>query len=272
MNQLPGLISIILLVFAVSCNTPRFVYSPPAHNAPVLTKKGDSKVGALYSTSYVGRQTEDGEEVYNKSRGYDVHGAVAVTDHFAIQAGHFYRWEKTEGGRDNIMLKYKRNITEIGLGYFRPINEKKNVFFQIFAGAGLGKFSFTDITATGANFHETNISKIYLQPAFLMRSNGSFTNTIALRFSSISYSKIKTSYTIDEQDDYKLDGLNRRSKIFFEPAYVGSFGIKNLPGLRFEFQGSLSLLLDEKYVDYRKFNLSAGTWIDIGALFNKNKQ
>ena len=269
---LSNLIFICLIVIATSCNTPRYIYSPSAHNVPVLTKKGDSKIGAVYSTNAVGEETKDGVKVDNRSRGYDVHGAVAITDNFAIQANHAYRWEKTEGGPDSTTLKYKRNLTEIGLGYYLPINDKKNTFFQVFAGAGLGRFSFTDVDKTSNNYHQANITKVYLQPAILFKSKGSFTTSVAVRFSGISYSKIKTSYNASQLNDYHLDDLSGRAKWFFEPASVSSFGFKNLPGLRFEVQGGLSFLMARNYVDYRKFNFSVGTWLDVGQLFTKKAE
>lgn len=269
-NLLPGLIFIIFI--AASCTTPRYIYSPSAHNVPVLTKKGDSKIGAVYSTNVAGQETNNGVAIDNRSRGFDLQGAVAITDNFAVQASHFYRWEKTEGGPDTITLKYKRNLTEVGVGYYLPVNEKKNTFFQVFAGAGLGKFSFTDKDKTSNYYHEANITKIYLQPAVLFKSKGSFTTSVAVRFSGINYSKIKTNYNAGQLKDYYLDDLSGRLKWFFEPATVSSFGFKNIPGLRFEVQGGLSFLMARNYLDYRKFNFSIGTWVDVGALFGKNKQ
>jgi len=270
-NILDLLLLVIVLLILASCNTPRHIYSPVAQNVPVLTQKGDSKIGAVYSTNAVGQETKDGVEIDNRSRGYDLQGAVAITNNFAIQASHAYRWEKTEGGPDSTNLKYKRNLTEIGLGYYMPINDKKNTFFQVFAGAGLGRFSFTDVDKTGSYYHQANITKIYLQPAILFKSKGSFTTSVSMRFSGISYSKIKTNYSAAQLDDYHLENLNGRAKWFFEPATVSSFGFKGLPGLRFEVQGGLSFLMAKNYVDYRKFNFSIGSWIDMGALFRKNK-
>ncbi len=271
MNLLPGLHFICIIFFAASCHTPRYIYSPAALNVPVLTQKGDSKLGAVYATNAVGQEKKDGAEIDNRSRGFDLQGAVAITNNFAVQANHFYRWEKTEGGPDSLILKYKRNLTEIGLGYYLPVNDDKTVFFQVFAGTGLGKFSFTDINKSGSYYHQANITKIYLQPAMLFKSKGSFTTSIALRFSSINYSKIKTNYSASQLSDYYLDNLSGRAKWFFEPATVSSFGFKNIPGLRFEVQGGLSFLMARNYVDYRKFNFSIGTWVDVGALFGKNK-
>ncbi len=270
-NLLPIVIFISLTIIAASCNTPRYIYSPSAHNVPVLTQKGDSKIGAVYSTNAVGQETKDGVKIDNRSRGYDLQGAVAITNNFAIQANHAYRWEKTAGGPDSTTLEYKRNLTEIGLGYYLPINDKKNAFFQVFAGAGLGRFSFTDNDKTGNYFHQANITKIYLQPAVLFKSKGSFTTSVSVRFSGISYSKIKTNYAANQLSDYYLDDLTGRAKWFFEPASVTSFGFKNLPGLRFEVQGGLSFLMARNYVDYRKFNFSIGSWVDMGSIFSKNK-
>jgi hypothetical protein len=271
-NLLPALIFICATIIAASCNTPRYIYSPSAHNVPVLTKKGDSKLGAVYSTNAVGQETKDGVKIDNRSRGYDLQGAVAITNNFAIQASHAYRWEKTEGGPDSTTIKYKRNLTEIGLGYYLPVNDKGNTFFQVFAGAGLGKFSFTDVDKTASNYHQANITKIYLQPAILFKSKGSFTTSVALRFSGINYSNIKTSYSASQLNDYHLDDLTGRMKWFFEPATVSSFGFKGVPGLRFEVQGGLSFLMARNYVDYRKFNFSIGTWVDMGKLFSKNTE
>ncbi|MEO7307095.1 MAG: hypothetical protein ABIR78_11850 [Ferruginibacter sp.] len=271
-NLLPCFLLICMVFIAASCNTPRHIYSPSAHNVPVLTQKGDSKLGAFYSTNAVGQESKDGVDIDNRSRGFDLQGAVAVTNNFAIQASHFYRWEKTAGGPDSITIRYKRNLTEVGLGYYMPINDKKNTFFQVFAGVGLGRFSFTDTSKFGDNYHQANITKIYLQPAVLFKSKGSFTTAVSVRFSGINYSKIKTNYTPGELSDYHLDDLTGRAKWFFEPAIVSSFGFKNLPGLRFEVQGGLSFLMARNYIDYRKFNFSIGTWVDVGALVGKNRQ
>jgi hypothetical protein len=263
---------IAIIGIASSCSSPRYVYSPSAHNVPVLTKKGDSKIGAVYSTNFAGEEERNSQKYDNHSRGYDLQGAVAITDHFAVQANHFYRWEKTTGGSDSTTIRYKRNLTEFGLGYYLPFASKSNAIFQFFAGVGFGKFSFTDVDRIAANYHEANIVKVYLQPAILFRSKGSFTGSVSLRSSILSYSKIKTSYNPSQLSDYNLDSLNNRAKIFLEPAFTGSFGLKGLPGVRFEFQGGLSFLMARTFIDYRIVNFSAGAWVDIGAFFTKKKE
>jgi hypothetical protein len=261
-----------ITVLAASCSSPRYVYSPSAHNVPALAKKGDSKLGAVYSTNLTAEEKDGGQLVDNRSRGVDVHGAVAITDHFAIQGSYFYRWEKTSGGPDSSTIRYNRNLAEFGLGYYIPINTRKSVIFQFFGGGGIGRFSFTDNRRSGShNFHQADITKIYLQPAFLFRSKGSFTNSLSLRSSIIQFRNIKTNYTPGELQDYDIDSLNNRAKLFIEPAYTASFGFKNIPGWRIEIQAGLSFLTARRYFDYRIVNFSVGTWFDIGALARGNR-
>lgn len=267
-----NLLSLVVLagmLLAASCKTPHYVYSPSAANTPVLTKKGDGKLGASYSTNATGQEKKEGVTIDNRSRGYDIQGAVAFTNNFAVQAAHFYRWEKTEGGPDSILIKYRRNLTEIGLGYYLPLSDKGNTFFQVFAGAGLGRFDIADQDKTGNYYHQANITKIYLQPAMVFKSKGSFSTAVSFRFSGINYSKIKTTYAAAQLDDYYLDNLTGRAKWFFEPASVSSFSFKGLPAIKFEVQAGLSFLMAREYRDYRKFNFSVGSWLDIGQLFTK---
>ena len=257
---------LLMIMIFTACQSPRYAYSPAAHNVPVLTKKGDGKIGALYSTSIPTEETYNNERVYSHTNGLDVHGAVALSDNWAVQSGYFQRWERNTGGPDTANIKYRRNIGEIGGGYYFAMNKRKTNFFQVFGGGGLGKFSFTDHSINGNYFHESDILKFYIQPAFVFRSKGSFSTSIALRGSIVKYYGIKTNYNQNQLADYKLDNLDYRAKFFFEPAFVSSFGFKNVPGLRVEFQGSLSLLASYNPFDYRPANLSIGSYIDFGSL------
>lgn len=253
-----------------ACESPRYAYTPAAHNVPVLTKKGDAKIGALYSNAPPTDDNYNDERMYSHTNGLDVQGALAVSDNWAIQASHFQRWERNTGGPDTANIKYRRNLTDIGGGYYFAMNKRKTNFFQFFAGAGFGKFDFTDHSIQGDYFHESNIFKFYFQPAFIFRSKGSFSTSIALRGSIIKYYGIKTNYTNAQLSNYRLQDLDYRAKFFFEPAFVSSFGFKNLPGLRIEFQGSLSLIAAYDPFDYHPVNLSIGSYVDFGSL-RKNR-
>ena len=254
-----------IIIFA-ACQTPRYAYSPSAHNVPVITQKGDGKIGALYSTNIPAEESYNGERIYNRSNGIDIQAAYALSDNWAIQASHFQRWERTTGGPDSVNIKYKRNLSELGAGYYFAMNKRKTAFFQVFGGGGIGKFSFNDHSINGDFFHQSDILKFYVQPAFVFRSKGSFSTSIAIRGSIVKFNSIKTNYSSAELEDYKLNYIDGRAKFFLEPAFVSSFGFKNLPGLRIEFQGSVSLLAAYYPFDYRTQNFSIGTYLDFGSL------
>lgn len=265
--------------FLISCSTRRFAYSPSAHNVPVLTDKGDSKLGIVYSTNMVSTKTIGNDVFEGKGNGIDAQGAYAVSRHFAVQASFFSRREMnggdSPGSADSSVLRYKRNLTEIGAGYFTKLTNEKNsgLFFQFFAGAGLGKFSFTDHTRTSngnrvQNFHQADITKIYFQPALLFQHTDKLGIGLSSRFSVISYRNIKTDYTKDELLIYNLEELRPRPLVYWEPSFVNAFSLGSLP-VRLEMQVGLSILISGRMVNHRGRNFSLGLQSDIARLFKK---
>ncbi len=265
---------VVVIVFFASCDTPRYAYSPNAHNVPLLAKQGDSKVSANYSTN-ADVQESDNNYNRNRSNGYDLQGAIAVTNNIAIQGSYFSRREKSYGNSynaDTSTVRYKRSMYEFGAGYFTSIHKKQKVFFQVFAGVGFGKLGITDIgsdfNGTPFNrFYNSDIRKYYLEPAIIFRNKEVFAASLSTRFSVIDFKNVRTDYSLEEKQNYHLDSLNRFATVFFEPAFVNSYGFNKLPGLRIEYQLGLSLALDpDAIMDYRPFNFSLGLVFDIGKL------
>lgn len=266
------------LLFFSSCYTPRYVYSPAAQNVPLLAEKGDSKLGILYSTNLAGTKNIDGQTFSGYTNGIDVHSAYAISNKYAVQLNYFSRSEKNGGDfasySDSSVLRYKRNLTEIGAGYYTNLGDNKKLLFQVFAGIGLGKFSFTDngLDAGGAatlNFHQANITKFYIQPVLIYQNKKRTAVSVSSRFSIINYSKIKTDYSADQLDGYELTGLGRSPVVFWEPAFIHAFGFKQLPFFRLEYQLGFSVLMNRRFVDARSFNFSAGLQADIHNLLKK---
>lgn len=266
------------LMSASSCYTPRYVYSPAAQNVPLLAEKGDSKLGILYSTSLAGTKNIDGQTFSGYTNGIDVHGAYAISNKYAVQFNHFSRREKNGGDfssyNDSSVLRYKRNLTEIGAGYYTKLGEHKKLLFQVFAGIGLGKFSFTDngLDAAGAathNFHQAAITKLYFQPALMYHNNKRTAVSVSSRFSIIRYHSIKTDYTASQLDGYQLAGLGRSPVVFWEPSFIHALGFKKLPFFRLEYQLGFSILMNRRFVDARSFNFSAGLQADVRNLLKK---
>lgn len=263
----------------VSCYTPRYVYSPSAHNVPVLLKKGDSKLAANLSTNFSKRNTTNGIVKNNKSFGLDLQGAYALTNKFAVQVNYYRRTEKNNGdfsanNLDSSVINYTRHLTEIGFGYYRAVMDNNRAIFQVFAGIGFGKFGFTDIGRDQNNVfhnnqHQAGITKLYVQPAFTIRNKRNFAASLSSRFSVIYFRNIQTDYTAAELDKYKLDSLNYHPHLFWEPAVVNTFGLKKIPGLQLEFQAGLCLLQSPLFIDYRSFNFSLGILFDVSKLLKK---
>lgn len=265
-----------VIVFG-SCTTTRYAHSPTAHNVPILLKQGDSKIAAAYSTNgAVFDESSDNRYDKNLSHGFDVQGAIAITNHLAVQGNYFYRTEKSNSNFnsanfDSSKVRYKRNMVELGAGYFTPLDTKQRVLLQVYAGGGFGK---TTITDNGRDFNQmiysryynTDVTRFYLEPSITFRSKEIFAGSIATRVSVVKFRNIQTNYSLAEKQDFNLDSLDRFAVAFFEPAFVGSFGFNKLPGFRIEFQAGLSLLLADSFIDYRPFNFSVGLTFDIRKL------
>lgn len=267
-----------ILIFFASCIIPRYMYSPSAQNVPVLVKKGDSKLSASYSNNILNEsfaQSSPNMEK-DKGRGFDIQSAVAITDHFAIQANYYKRsesnYEASSNTGNNNVVNYKRKLTEIGIGYFTSLHRKDKVMLQVFSGAGNGMFSFTDITKDRNNNlftkqHQAGVFKFYVQPAMMFRIKENFALSVATRLSILKFSNIKTDYPVTELDNYNLDGLAYGSHTFFEPAFINTFGFNKLRGLQFEYQLGFSFQVNERKISYRELNFSLGILLDIPKIF-----
>ena len=267
-------------VLLFSCYTPRYVYSPAAHNVPLLVQKGDSKIGINYSSNLSSKRTS-GEQVYlSRSNGMDAQAAYAVSNRFALQLNYFYRKEQNGGNytsyRDSAVIQYKRKLTELGAGYFTKLHPEGNLIFQVFAGIGFGNFSFTDNGKDGnrldySRYHKAGIIKYYVQPALMYQYKKQVAASLSSRFSIINFRDIKTDYTQAEQRNFELDSIARSPVVFWEPAFVNTIGFKKLPGLRLEYQFGMSILMSRRFIDARSFNFSVGIQADLPALLKKNR-
>ena len=235
-----------------------------------------------YSTN---AETRSSDSKYNRNRanGYDVQAAYAVTNSVAVQGSYFNRTEatysNTEDYFDSSAIKYNRNLFEFGAGYFTPIDKKGKIHFQVFGGAGFGKFTIKESGADNSQlpysrYHYSNITKFYIEPAVTFKSKEVFAASLSTRFSIIKFRNVETNYAQSEKEAFHLDSIGRNAIVFFEPAFVNSFGFNKLPGLRLEYQIGLSLLMSRTVVDNRTFNFSVGLLFDIPKLIkgaaNKN--
>lgn len=268
---------LVAALFFSACYTPRYVYSPSASNVPVLTKKGESKLAAFYSASPFSNTSSKNFYVY----GFDIQAAYALSSHWALLFNQYNRYEKNSGDfdffrLDSTVIRYKRGITEIGGGYFGPVSKSNHIFLQLMGGVGIGKFTMDDNGKNSANqyysrYHETAVTKAFLQPAIQLQYNKYFNTSFSSRVSFIWYHGIKTNYTDTEQEAFLLDKLSESPKIFWEPTVINSFSLKKLPAYRFELQFDFASLVSSRFVDYRSVNVSIGAMVDLSRLKKGSK-
>lgn len=218
------LLSVIIIFFSLfSCNTNRYIYTASAPNNPNFTDKGDSKVAAYYSSS------PNTLISTNYTEGFAAQAAYAITNHWAITSSYFHQKELdvfnyySSGNNpfDSSVVNYKRNLFDIGGGYFINLNDKKTITFNFFGGLSFGKFSFNDdgLDGNGAKysrFHSSKITQWYFQPAISFLPTEAFRFAIILKPVFVHYGNIKTSYTTDELGYFNLSNLGNNTKGFLQ--------------------------------------------------------
>ncbi|HEX3024293.1 MAG TPA: hypothetical protein VHP12_03695 [Chitinophagaceae bacterium] len=215
-----------------SCTTPRYIYAPSAPNINYFKQKGDNKVTADFSYG-----NKNGLGSYN--RGIDIQTGYAISDHFAVAASYNYGTDRDiyygnnystyRSNQDTNTVTYKRHFFEISAGYFLPLNKKKTVTYNLYAGVGLGVFAIneTDLynNINSLYTYKSNTTKIFVQSGFnFMISpyvNFSFTD----RLMSVYYNHAVSSYADSVYPGYDINRLNGNTLSVLEHSFNFQFGI-----------------------------------------------
>ena len=272
----------LICAFAISialtsCRTPRFVYSPAPPNNPYFREKGESKIAAYYSTA---ADENDLQQEYND--GLDLQAAYAVSDHFALTADYFKRNEKDvfkdydRSLFDSSVIRYDRNLTNFGAGYFTPITNDKKIMFNIFGGIGFGKFSFTDNgfdnNINYSRYYNSKMSKWYIQPSINFFPGKSFRTGLIGKVSWVHYGDMSTSYTPAELEYFDLNLLTGKTLSFFEATWNMQLTFNKTNWVHID--GGFTLCSEPfnnlTNLEARNFNLSIGLSIDFSKM-KKNK-
>lgn len=269
------LVSVIILS---SCYSPKYIYTASPANNPYFTEKGQSKLTAYYSSN--GRQISSSGDNSSKSNsnGMDIQSAYAISKSWAITAGYYHRNEtdfNLESSRD-LVVKYKRNLFDVGGGTFIPLNQKKSFTFNFYAGLAFGKFSFTDQNKTGDynRFHSAAILKWYIQPSFNYIWSDYLRIGIILKNSFVHYGNIQTDYSDDEKRSYGLNLIENRMISFFEPEWNIQLGLPQLPWMKLDAVMSTANPYFHDILNIgsvRGGNLSIGLTFDISRMKKKSK-
>ncbi len=259
---------VMVTIMLISCTTDRYIYSASPANNPYFAKKGDSKLTGYYSSD----ANSDPPKEY--ARGFDMQAGYAFGNHWALIAGYFNRKERdidVEGSPVNSFINYKRNLVDIGGGYFTTFTKNKKFSFNFYGGIASGKFSFNE--GNNLRYHESTIHKWFLQPSMNFMPGDNIRVSFAPRISFVHYGKIKTSYTSEELRYYGLDKIADKTICFFEPTINLQFGIRQIPWIKIDYaiSGSSKYHPVDSYLDVRATNVSLGLSFDFSKI-NKDQK
>ncbi|KAA2241278.1 hypothetical protein F0L74_15310 [Chitinophaga agrisoli] len=242
-----------------ACN--KHIYVPNTVNAPLLKERYEFK-GSVSPTNY--------------------QAAFAVTNHVAIMANgqYVFRPDFNSGdeSEDGLFVdQYVRGgLFEGAVGFFQPLDSRKRMVFDTYAGFGAGSFktldvAFNDESATGNNndyLLRAHFSKVFIQPSI-----GFVHPAIEAAFSSrISMLNFYDQYLgnkVFETNPDRRDNFMRvgsKSRFFFEPAFTFRAGYKYV---KFQMQLSFAVPMeDETYSGYEVSQYFQPVAFGMGASVN----
>jgi hypothetical protein len=167
---------------------------------------------------------------------------------------------------DSSILSYKRNFTEIAAGYFSSGKKDKKMQLQVFGGAAFGSSKiFDDFTSNSTRldkYHYSRVTKIFMQPSLIYSPVKNFFTALSSRFTGVIFTHIRTNYTSAELENYILDSVSVAPVFFWEPAVTYTLGFKRFP-LKIQVQGSITVLLNHRFVEHRNTNLAIGVIYNV---------
>lgn len=223
-----------------SCN--RHIYAPNAVNVPLLKEKNEFKASISPN---------------------NLHTAFAITDNIAIMANgqYVYRlapWDNDQSTNDLFLDQDLRGgVVEGAVGFFKPLDKKKRMVFDVYAGGGAGGFKTLAAHNTEASANpndyllKNRFSKVFIQPSI------GFVHPVieaafSSRFSMLNfYNSQIGSRAFENNTTAKDDFLRVADKpiVFYEPAFTFRVGYKYV---KFQTQLLFSIPLnDENFSQYQ---------------------
>ena len=261
-----------------SCaSAKKYAYTPSTANLLQLHKKGDFKAAVNYSTA-AAPATGQGRKT---SAGIDLQTAYALGKKIVVKADAFSKAELnqstgTSNGIPFEKIRYKKQGVEIGMGCHNFSKDKDRTAFQLFAGAGTGRFSFYSQYNNGApdNHHSMQYFKAFIQPSYTFIGTKNYDLTFAGKVNMLQFNRVVTDYP--DLSSEPLGYIDTKPNFFIDLIMQHQFGFTQIKGLQFQLQFGLSKLatrfsapqpnlIREKY-DYNDTWFAAGFILDAGKL------
>jgi hypothetical protein len=281
--------SFVVALLLVGCSiekAPRYIYSATPANLNNFTKKGESKLNAIY---FGDGKPENG--------GVQIQAAYAFSNHWAAMASYANKWEmqteRYDTNRfyrnglfsgpivetnvfDSSVIMYKRFNYELGLGYFYHIGNSNKTIFYVYGGLGFGKQTMTDKGLDSNNiayarYYNGNTTNYFLQFGYDVCASDNFCFSIGNKLTKSLFKQSNTNYTKQELAYFYLDKTENNSLIFWEPYINFQLGLPRYNWVKLDIQTLLSgSNLGYNYPKANKLSLSIGLSFDISKL-NKLK-
>ncbi|MGN7825002.1 hypothetical protein HGH92_33070 [Chitinophaga varians] len=225
-----------------SCS--KHIYAPNAANVPLLKEKNEFKASITP---------------------YNLQTAFALTNNIAIMANGHYVYQVNPGVEnypsDDLFINgdLRGGMGEGAIGFFKPLDPKKRMVFDVFAGGGAGSFRTlaSGADAEGVNREDYRLrnrfSKIFIQPSI------GFVHPVveaafSSRFSCVNFYDTYMGPRAFENDaTAKSDFVRIADKptVFYEPTFTVRAGYKYV---KFQSQLLIAVPLTEDNTQYNRMN------------------
>lgn len=262
----------------------RYSNAAQPNNINYFTQKGNAKITGYYSG--------DGND---RSDGFNISAAYALTNHVAIMAAYNYKRENQIYNYyplvttnpfiypvppayincfDSSVIDYKRQNIEIGIGYFIPLNKKKTVTYNIYGGMALGRFVIDDrgLDSSAKNYsryYSNTNARYFLQGYFNFLTSETFKFSIGGKIYSMQYKQGSSNYSLQELNFFYLDKIQSNNVVYWEPYWAFQLSPAKWKAIKMDFQISVLTANPTYYPKIHDFNISIGLTTDIHLLLKK---
>lgn len=241
-----------LFIIAYACNLSsctHYYYGPNSLNVPLFKEQDEARVSAAISGA-------------NETTGFELQSAYAFGKNFGAMLNFYAAGGKDRtsisgpsGGSNFIFEKGNGTITEIGVGYFQPLNARKWII-EVYGGLGGGSVNnyYKD-----NEFSKVGLTKLFIQPSFgYSNEEGTLETAIGMRFSSVKFNVKEANFiTANNSFDNQQvrDIRNNDHIVFAEPSFLFRGGAKNV---KIQVQLTASNALRQKAFFTQELNSSLG--------------
>ncbi|PSL47158.1 hypothetical protein CLV51_1023 [Chitinophaga niastensis] len=235
---------LLLLTTAAISSCNKHIYVPNTVNAPLLKEKYEFK-GSISPTNL---QT-----------------AFALTDNIAIMANgqYVYGFNYTDTKNNNDLFidhQTRGGVIEGAIGFFKPLDVKKRMVFDVYAGYGGGSFktlagNYNNNPSANVNDYllRNHFSKVFIQPGFGF-VHPVFEAAFTSRFSLLNFYNSTIGIKAFENDatgQTNFMHINAKPIAFYEPAFTFRVGYKYV---KFQMQLQVSVPLNDN--TYSGYNIN----------------